>query len=79
MLLNEKIYWSESITTILWTYVLKVFSEQLNVVKVDGDGITPMKNFAGTTTEITLKIAIHEAVQFMSWMQDFKAIYICTT
>ena len=40
----------------LWTYALKAFSEQLNILKVDYDGITPMEKFAGTTTNIYLKI-----------------------
>ena len=34
---------------------MKVFSEQLNEIKVDGDGIPPMNNFVGTTIEFTLK------------------------
>ena len=38
----------------LWTYALKAFSEQLNVLKVDDDGITPMEKFSGTTADITL-------------------------
>ena len=48
------------------THALKAFSEQLNVIKVDDDGITPMENFVGKTTDITLKITTHEVVQFMS-------------
>ena len=43
----------------LWSYVLKDFSEQLNVLKVDDDEITPTEKFADTTTEITLKITKH--------------------
>ena len=39
----------------LWKYALKDFAEKLNVLKVDDDVITPMENFSGTTTEITLK------------------------
>ena len=39
----------------LWTYALKYFSEKLNELKVDGDGITPMEKFSGTTTDINLK------------------------
>ena len=39
----------------LWPYTLKAFSEQLNVLNVDGDGITTIDKFAGTTTEIYLK------------------------
>ena len=55
MLLHEKLYWTYTITTILFTYALKAFSEQLNVINVDDDGITPMENFECTTTDITLK------------------------
>ena len=39
----------------LWPYKLKDFSEQLNVLKVDNNGITPMEKFSGTTTDINLK------------------------
>ena len=39
----------------LWIYALKEFSEQLNSLKVDDDGVTPMQKFAGTETYITLK------------------------
>ena len=39
----------------LCPYKLKDFSEKLNEIKVDGDRITPMKKFSGTTTYITLK------------------------
>ena len=55
MLLQEKIYFKELITTILWFYELKDFLEQLNELKVDDDGINPMGKFSDTTTEITLK------------------------
>ena len=55
MLLHAKIYCSEAITTILCTYVLKAFEEQLNVLKLDDYGITFMEKFAGTKTDITLK------------------------
>ena len=48
LLLHENIYCPEAITTILWPYALKEFSEQLNVIKVDNDGITPMEKFEGT-------------------------------
>ena len=34
---------------------MKTFVENLNVLKVDDDGITPMVNFACTTTDITIK------------------------
>ena len=39
----------------LWTYELKDFTERLNVLKVDDDGITPMEKFSSTTTDISLK------------------------
>ena len=39
----------------VWIYELKVFSEQFNEFNVDDDVITPMENFAGTTTDITPK------------------------
>ena len=39
----------------LWLYALKTFAETFNVIKVDYGGINPMKNFPGTTTDITLK------------------------
>ena len=44
-ILHAKRYFPEAITTMLWTYALKAFEEQLNVLKVDYDGITPMQNF----------------------------------
>ena len=34
---------------------MKAFSEQLNEIKVDDCGITPMEKFAGITTNITIK------------------------
>ena len=57
---------------------LKEFEEQLNELKVDDDGFTPMEKFAGNKSEINLlsKITIHGAVQFVSWMQDYKATYL---
>ena len=58
----------------LWSYVLKDFSEQLNVLKVDDDEITPTEKFADTTTEITLKITKHWSVKFMSWIQYYREI-----
>ena len=39
----------------LQTYKLKNFSEQLNVLKVDDDGINTIENFECTTTDISLK------------------------
>ena len=35
--------------------VLNFFAEQFNEIKVDGDGITTIEKYAGTTTDITLK------------------------
>ena len=55
MLLHTKGYWPEEITTMLWTFELKAFTEQLNLLNVDDDGIYPMESFSGTTTEISLK------------------------
>ena len=60
----------------LWTYALKSFAEQLNVLKVDDYGINPMDKFVGTTTDITIKITTHGAVQFMYYMEDCKEIYL---
>ena len=56
MLLDAKIYWPEAITTMLWPYALKEFAETFNVIKVNDDGINPMGNFTGTTTDIYIKI-----------------------
>ena len=39
----------------LCTYALKAFAEKLNEIKVYDAGINPMKKFAGTTTENTIK------------------------
>ena len=39
----------------LCTYALKVSAEQFNELKVYGYSITPMVNFPGKTTDITLK------------------------
>ena len=55
LLIHENIYLSEAINTMLWTYVPKAFSEQLNEINVDNYGITPMEKFSGTTTDIPLK------------------------
>ena len=52
---HAKIYWLEEITTMLWPYALKSFVEQFIEIKVDDDGITPMENFSGTTTDINPK------------------------
>ena len=72
LLLHAKIYWPEEKTTMLWPYALMAFTEQLNVLKVDYDEITPMEKFAVTTTDVSLKITTHGDVQFMSWMQYSK-------
>ena len=42
-------------TKMLWIYTLKSFSVQLNVLKADYDGITPMEKFSGIKIDITLK------------------------
>ena len=55
MILHVKIYFPEAITTMLWTYALKEFASQLNLIKMVDDGITPKEMFSGTTTDITLK------------------------
>ena len=39
----------------LWPCSLKAFAKQLNVLNMDGAGFTPMENFSGTTTDITIK------------------------
>ena len=39
----------------LWPYALKSFAKKVNEINVDDYGTTPMKKFAGTTTDITLK------------------------
>ena len=57
--LHSKRYWPEAITKILWPYTLKDFVEQLNALKVDDDGITPMDNSACTRTDITIKITTY--------------------
>ena len=56
----------------LCTYVMKAFVEQLNWLKVDDDGITPMNKFVSKTIDIMLKNTTHGAAQFMSWVQDWK-------
>ena len=55
MLLHAKIYCPEAITKMLCPYALKAFPEKLNELKVVSDGITPMEEFSGTTTDITLQ------------------------
>ena len=60
----------------LWTYALKDFAEQLNVLKVDDDGINLMEKFTGTTTDINLKKTTHGDVQFMVLIQECKEIYM---
>ena len=54
----------------LWTYVMKGISEQLNEINVYDYVITPMENFTGTTTDINLKKTTHGSVQFMSSIKD---------
>ena len=60
----------------IWTYSLKAFAEKLNVLKVDDDGITPMEMIAATKLTFILKTTTHGDVQFMSWIKDFKTIYM---
>ena len=55
LIVHEKIYCAQAITTILWIYVLKAFTEQLNELEVDDDAVTPIGKFADTTSYITLK------------------------
>ena len=55
LILHAKKNWPDAITKMLWPYALKDSSEQLNVIKVDGYGITTMENFVGTTIDITFK------------------------
>ena len=55
MLLHDKIYCTEEIITILWPYALKEIVEQLNTLKLDNDGGTPMDKFSGTKNDTTLK------------------------
>ena len=74
LILHAKRYWTDAITTMLWPYELKDFSDQLNELKVDDDVITPpMEKFAGTTLYITPKITTHGDVQFISLVQFYKA------
>ena len=54
-IIHKDRYCAEAITTMLWPYLPKGFTEQLNVLKVDNYGITPMEKFSGTTTYINLK------------------------
>ena len=60
----------------LWPYVLRFFVEKLNKLKVYGDVATLIENFSGTKIDITLKITTHGSIQFMSWMQYYKATYL---
>ena len=55
LIIHTKKYLPESITTMLWIYAPKDFSEQLDKLKVDNDGVITMDNFVGTKTEITPK------------------------
>ena len=76
MLLHAKIYCPDAISTMLWSYALKAFTKQLNELNLDYYWVTPSENFSGTRTDITLKIIIHRSVQFLPWMQDYKATYL---
>ena len=38
-----------------------------------------MENFIGAIADITLKIATHGSVPFMSWIQDYNVIYLDST
>ena len=58
----------------LWPYSLKAFAEQFNVINLDYDGITPMEKCSGQQHTLILKITTHGSIQFMSWMQYYKAI-----
>ena len=60
----------------LWTYTLKVFSGKLNELNGGDDGINLMEKFSGVKAEINLKIVTYGAIQFMSWTQYYKAIYM---
>ena len=60
----------------LWPVSLKSFVEQLYVLKVNDDGITPMEKFSGSTKDIALKIATHGYIQSMSWIQGYNSIYL---
>ena len=42
LILHAGIYWLEEITTMLCPYALNDFSQQLNELKVDNDGINIM-------------------------------------
>ena len=53
----------EATTTMLWIYALKDISGQLNNIRLDNNRVTTMVNFAGTKTDITLKIITHGVVQ----------------
>ena len=50
----------------LCTYALKSYAEQLNLLKLNDYGITPIEKFASTTTYITIKITTNVDVKFMS-------------
>ena len=53
-LLHSKIYCPETISTMLWPYALKSFSEKLNVLKGDDDGINNIEIVFGTTIYNTI-------------------------
>ena len=60
----------------LCPYALKDFVEKWNKLNVYDDGITPMENFSDTKTDIIIKKTIYESIQFMSWMEGYKAKYM---
>ena len=62
------IYSLYSITKILRPYTLKAFSEQLNEIKLDGDGITSIDIFQAKQQALLSKISTHGAVNLMSWI-----------
>ena len=60
----------------LWTYGLKEFSKQLNVTKVEYDGINTCRSFQAQKQILLFKITTHGAVQFMSYIKYYKVIYL---
>ena len=54
-LLRDKLYFPESIKTMLWSYALKALAKQLKYTKVDEYMVTPIETFAGTGTYINLQ------------------------
>ena len=66
-------------TIMLWTYALKAFAEKLNKIKVDGDGVTHMMNFSGTTTDFTLKRHHTRGYPIIYCIKDYKQTYLYYT